>query len=642
MAGAARGERGNLIVVGGIEGQVDRRVDVAGSGDCHAVRLRDHHTWNRDRSGETAHHDRRSGHVVVDDDRPGASLLRLGVLREETARLTRGESRRRAAHEQCDVALESSGIGQRKAAGTRLGGHDQPGDRPGLCQRYRSGALDRRLHARDRRRRVYGHARRQSAARYVRGGRDCRAGDARRARDVREVAFVAGRGRDDDADRGGIVGRDRRRIGRFAERRAEAHVDHVEVIAHVAVAVRVHRPLDRLRSDVGTAAGVAEHLQRVQIGAGCNTLADTARHADAGSSARDVRAMAVAVQRISIGLRHGSRIVRVVSRAGEVEAALDLRGRKRAGLDDVLVVRDVLGNAAAATEVGVRVVDAGVDDADADVLAAADLGPHRRRADPRHALDVVYRVQLDAPHRAYARHLAQRCDLGRADLHAKAVRADALRRQDLRAQPFERRPEARLLLRHALSLCALRSRRSEAAACAQTFSVELGDRGLGETHEHLHATIAVYERRAVELARVTCIDIAFADGVRSLRDRGCSDERCCKQHRRHSGPRPECVVIHRNIPVLVCVLARMRISQRLQPTLLLRSGEFNCEERWKKSRRYSSRSQSRGRRKSAYNFASGEPACGCQSYSQRASGGSDIRIDSVRPPDCRPNEVPRS
>jgi hypothetical protein len=56
------------------------------------------------------------------------------------------------------------------------------------------------------------------------------------------------------------------------------------------------------------------------------------------------------------------------------------------------------------------------------------------------------------------------------------------------------------------------------------------------------------------------------------------------------------VVIHRNIPVLVCVLARMRISQRLQPTLLLRSGEFNCAKRWKKSRRYSSRSQSRGRR----------------------------------------------
>jgi hypothetical protein len=56
----------------------------------------------------------------------------------------------------------------------------------------------------------------------------------------------------------------------------------------------------------------------------------------------------------------------------------------------------------------------------------------------------------------------------------------------------------------------------------------------------------------------------------------------------------------------------------------------------------SSRNQSRGRRKSEYKRASGVPASGCQLYSQRTSGGSDIRIDSVRPPDCRPNEVPRS
>ena len=32
------------------------------------------------------------------------------------------------------------------------------------------------------------------------------------------------------------------------------------MIAHVAVAVRVHRPLDRERGHVGAAAGIAEHL----------------------------------------------------------------------------------------------------------------------------------------------------------------------------------------------------------------------------------------------------------------------------------------------------------------------------------------------------------------------------------------------
>jgi len=31
--------------------------------------------------------------------------------------------------------------------------------------------------------------------------------------------------------------------------------------------------------------------------------------------------------------------------------------------------------------------------------------------------------------------------------------------------------------------------------------------------------------------------------------------------------------------------------------------------------------------------ASGDPAGGCQSYSQRTSGGSDMRMDSVRPRD---------
>jgi hypothetical protein len=56
----------------------------------------------------------------------------------------------------------------------------------------------------------------------------------------------------------------------------------------------------------------------------------------------------------------------------------------------------------------------------------------------------------------------------------------------------------------------------------------------------------------------------------------------------------------------------------------------------------SSLSQSRGRRKSLLRRASGEFTGGCQLYSQRASGGSDIRMDSVRPPDCKPKEVPRS
>ena len=40
--------------------------------------------------------------------------------------------------------------------------------------------------------------------------------------------------------------------------------------------------------------------------------------------------------------------------------------------------------------------------------------------------------------------------------------------------------------------------------------------------------------------------------------------------------------------------------------------------------------------------ASAEPSSGCQLYRQFTTGGSDMSIDSVLPPDCSPNKVPRS
>ena len=57
---------------------------------------------------------------------------------------------------------------------------------------------------------------------------------------------------------------------------------------------------------------------------------------------------------------------------------------------------------------------------------------------------------------------------------------------------------------------------------------------------------------------------------------------------------------------------------------------------------HASPSQSRGRRYSETSDASAEPGSGVQPYSQRTSGGSDIRMDSARPPVCRPKSVPRS
>ena len=52
--------------------------------------------------------------------------------------------------------------------------------------------------------------------------------------------------------------------------------------------------------------------------------------------------------------------------------------------------------------------------------------------------------------------------------------------------------------------------------------------------------------------------------------------------------------------------------------------------------------QSRRGKKSLYSAASGVPVCGTFWYDQLACGGMDSKIDSVRPPDCRPKCVPRS
>src|SRR4029077_18979644 len=99
-----------------------------------------------------------------------------------------------------------------------------------------------------------------------------------------------------------------------------------------------------------------------------------AQHAEAGESSGGVRAVAEAVEWGGVGDRDGSGRVGVVSVAGEVESALDLgrcrpeqgwvgrRGARRLG-------RVPGCYRARSAEVGVRVVDAGVDDADLDARA---------------------------------------------------------------------------------------------------------------------------------------------------------------------------------------------------------------------------------------------------------------------------------
>ena len=52
--------------------------------------------------------------------------------------------------------------------------------------------------------------------------------------------------------------------------------------------------------------------------------------------------------------------------------------------------------------------------------------------------------------------------------------------------------------------------------------------------------------------------------------------------------------------------------------------------------------QSRGVRNSAANRASRLSGSGCQALFQAVSGGREPKMHSTRPPDCRPNRVPRS
>ncbi len=72
---------------------------------------------------------------------------------------------------------------------------------------------------------------------------------------------------------------------------------------------------------------------------------------------------------------------------------------------------------------------------------------------------------------------------------------------------------------------------------------------------------------------------------------------------------------------------------------LLRS-ECNPKKQCRKTAH--SFAQSRGFKYTSTNSASREPGAGRKSYSQRTRGGSDIRIDSVRPPVFKPKMVPRS
>src|SRR6185437_3749061 len=108
----------------------------------------------------------------------------------------------------------------------------------------------------------------------------------------------------------------------------------------------------------------------------------------------------------------------VVVVADEIRAALHLRsvrtkdggiGGRGVRSERGLVCRD----RARAAEVGVRVIDAGVDDRDSDAFAAdaRGAGPRDRRLDAWHAHHVFVFERSDTQHVDDTRHLPERLDL---------------------------------------------------------------------------------------------------------------------------------------------------------------------------------------------------------------------------------------
>ena len=143
-----------------------------------------------------------------------------------------------------------------------------------------------------------------------------------------------------------------------------------------------------------------------------------------------MRAVALAVERVGVGPRDQGRVTRVragvVVVADEVPAALDARGVRaeqgRVGRLGVGRVGGLVGlDGAGATELGVGVVDAGVDDGDLDALAGeARVLPDLRDAEVGARGGVAAGVDLDGVDGLDVGRLCQRRDVlaGHLDLDA--------------------------------------------------------------------------------------------------------------------------------------------------------------------------------------------------------------------------------
>ncbi len=250
------------------------------------------------------------------------------------------------------------------------------------------------------------------------GERGCRG--ARSAGDVGHVTVVAGRDHRQHAILVQRVHRDVLRIVGRAEAAAQRHGDDIDAVGRIGgLDVVLRHPVEGVHHQTGGAAVVAEHLQRVDAGLGSRAGAhlpagdvlraelrivaalerrSVAGDAIAGGGAGDMGSVvpAGAVDRIAVRLGGGIPAIRVVVRAGEIIAALELalvqklaqravgqrvRGRRQCRLVGRFGARSA--------EVGVGVVQSGIHDGDVHAFAGGSrLVPRLQRVDQRIAVNV--------------------------------------------------------------------------------------------------------------------------------------------------------------------------------------------------------------------------------------------------------------
>ena len=239
------------------------------------------------------------------------------------------------------------------------------------------------------------------------GHGQCPHGIAGRSGRVGEVAVVARGDHREHTVLGQVVDDEVLRIVDRGVVGAEREVDDIEVVGEVSVAVRVECPVQGRDHRLGVARA-AEHLecvdrrsrrhprwdlQRVERGGVQPLVAAGERaaagvHAVPGGDSGHMAAVPLAVDRVRVGMGHrlvvARRWVGVIGVADEVVASGDLRrGQRREARLPVRVGAVGVGGVPGVSrsrpaEIGVRVVDSGVDDADAHPLTdVAGVLPRR-------------------------------------------------------------------------------------------------------------------------------------------------------------------------------------------------------------------------------------------------------------------------